>query len=263
MSSPWVQHHYGEAFRIFDDPVLSSWLGKLCAKDTQGPLIHELIKRIYRHLIARVLAAEGAASETEIPTRMVDLHPQAGLLRTRGVSVSQRAICVNLARAGTVPSQICYEELNYLLNPAGVRQDHIGIARQSSESTHHVTGSHVSGHKIGGDLKEALVLFPDPMAATGSTMVEIMNLYRSLEGAKSAKFVAIHCIVTPEYLQRVAREAPELRVYAVRVDRGLSPPEVLALAPGTKWSQEKGLNDHDYIVPGGGGFGEILNNAYV
>jgi uracil phosphoribosyltransferase len=32
--------------------------------------------------------------------------------------------------------------------------------------------------------------------------------------------------------------------------------------PGKRWTEEKGLNDHQYIVPGAGGLGEILNNAY-
>ena len=45
--------------------------------------------------------------------------------------------------------------------------------------------------------------------------------------------------------------------------RFFRPPEVLATVPGTRWGEERGLDDHQYIVPGGGGFGEILNNAYV
>jgi len=38
---------------------------------------------------------------------------------------------------------------------------------------------------------------------------------------------------------------------------------VLATVPGERWDEENGLNDLQYIVPGGGGFGEIMNNAYV
>ena len=50
---------------------------------------------------------------------------------------------------------------------------------------------------------------------------------------------------------------------ALRLDRGLSAPEVLQTAPGERWDEERGLDDKQYIVPGGGGFGEIMNNAYV
>ena len=33
--------------------------------------------------------------------------------------------------------------------------------------------------------------------------------------------------------------------------------------PGERWAEENGLNEVQYIVPGGGGFGELMNNAYV
>jgi hypothetical protein len=52
-------------------------------------------------------------------------------------------------------------------------------------------------------------------------------------------------------------------VYALRLDRGLSPPAVLRTEPGTHWAEERGLNDIHYIVPGAGGVGEILNNAWI
>ena len=75
--------------------------------------------------------------------------------------------------------------------------------------------------------------------------------------------VALHLVVTPEYLKRVLAEFPEMIIYAVRLDRGLSPPDVLASGLGERWDEEKGLNERQYIVPGAGGLGEILNNSYV
>ena len=39
--------------------------------------------------------------------------------------------------------------------------------------------------------------------------------------------------------------------------------EVLKTQPGERWDEEKGLNGKQYIVTGGGGFGEVLNNAFV
>jgi uracil phosphoribosyltransferase len=70
-------------------------------------------------------------------------------------------------------------------------------------------------------------------------------------------------IVTPQYLKQVRTRHPNAIVYAVRLDRGLSPPEVLKAKPGERWDEENGLNELQYIVPGGGGFGELMNNAYV
>jgi hypothetical protein len=64
-------------------------------------------------------------------------------------------------------------------------------------------------------------------------------------------------------VKRVTSQHPGTVIYALRLDRGLSPPEVFDTVPGTLWDRERGLDDRQYIVPGGGGFGELMNNAYV
>jgi uracil phosphoribosyltransferase len=73
----------------------------------------------------------------------------------------------------------------------------------------------------------------------------------------------MHLIVTPEYIRRVTEAHPDAIIYALRLDRGLSPTRVLKTAPGTHWDEERGLNSIQYIVPGAGGVGEILNNAWL
>ena len=42
----------------------------------------------------------------------------------------------------------------------------------------------------------------------------------------------------------------------------MSSQDVLADVPGRQWSKES-LTDKQYIVPGGGGFGELMNNSWV
>ena len=130
---------------------------------------------------------------------------------------------------------------------------------------HQVTGSSMGGCKIGGPIDDAIVLFPDPMGATGSTLVQVLDIYKKAAAREKTakKFIALHLIITPEYIKKIQKECPDLIVYAVRLDRGLSSSKVLESVPGTHWSEERGLNEEQYIVPGGGGFGEILNNAYV
>jgi uracil phosphoribosyltransferase len=71
----------------------------------------------------------------------------------------------------------------------------------------------------------------------------------------------VHLIVTPEYIRRVTSALENVTIHAIRLDRGLSAPDVLATRPGERWDEEKGLNDHQYIVPGAGGVGELINNA--
>jgi len=255
-----IEHRYGANVHILSDPFLLSLLARLCAEETYQPVINELVTTLYSSLLKTVVNREFPAKPTAVRTRMSSMHPEA-VVQASLIDPETPVVAVNLARAGTLPSHVCYTALNYFMNPKLVRQDHISIAR-TTDSGEKVTGSHVSGHKIGGDVRDAIVLFPDPMGATGGTLAEAVSLYKKLHG-KALKYIALHCIVTPEYLKRIQSSHPDLEVYAIRLDRGLSPKDVLDTPPGTYWDRERGLNDKHYIVPGGGGFGEIMNNAYV
>jgi uracil phosphoribosyltransferase len=101
------------------------------------------------------------------------------------------------------------------------------------------------------------------MGATGSSLATAIETYKKKVPGNPRKIINIHLIVTPEYLRNMTKAHPDVAIYAIRLDRGLSSPEVLGTIPGTRWDEERGLDEHQYIVPGGGGFGEIMNNAYV
>ena len=103
----------------------------------------------------------------------------------------------------------------------------------------------------------------DPMGATGGSICTALDAYKAQVVGTPRKVIAAHLIVTPEYVRRVTSQHPATVIYALRLDRGLSPPEVFDTVPGTLWERERGLDDRQYIVPGGGGFGELMNNAYV
>jgi uracil phosphoribosyltransferase len=254
-----IEHRYGDNIHILSNPFLLSHLAKLCAEETTQPLINELVTTIYSSMLQIVVNREFPTLLASIRTRMAAYHPE-GVYEGPVMDSEIPVVTVNLARAGTLPSHICYTALNYFMNPKRVRQDHISIGRTTDEQEK-VTGSKASGHKIGGSIDQAIMLFPDPMGATGGTLVEALDIYKSRGVAQ--KYIALHCIVTPEYLKKVRSKHPDLIIYAVRLDRGLSPARVLGTVPGTHWDQERGLNNKHYIVPGGGGFGEIMNNAYV
>jgi uracil phosphoribosyltransferase len=193
------------------------------------------------------------------PTRMVTHHPRgryAGLV----LDPAQEVVVVDIARAGMIPAMRFFEGLSVLLDPACVRQDHIYSARVLNERGE-VVGADISGAKVGGPVAGRLVVFPDPMGATGTSMVRAMDFYRALSGGPPARFVAVHLIVTPEYLRRVLGSGHDVHVHAIRLDRGCSPADVMAGVPGARWDEERGLNGDDYIIPGAGGLGELLNNT--
>ncbi|MFL5318932.1 MAG: uracil phosphoribosyltransferase, partial [Myxococcaceae bacterium] len=212
-------------------------------------------------LVKMVLNAEFPRKNAAIPTRMIDYTPQ-GIYQGEVIDPEVRAVTVNIARAGTLPSQITYDLLNQTLNPQLCRQDHIIMSREIDLSER-VVGSNIGGAKIGGDIDDAFVFFPDPMGATGGSLSTAIRMYKEKVAGKSRRILCLNLIVTPEYLKRMTTDHPDAVIYAIRLDRGLSPPEVFSTPPGTHWDKERGLDDRQYIVPGGGGFGEIMNNAYV
>lgn len=256
-----VAHHYGPRVHIIDSPFLNGILARLCSPDTFQPEINRLVEVLYTHLISIAINNEFELEKHVQPTRMTEMHPEQNL-RVQRISPRQKAVSVNLARAGTYPSHICYNFLHFSLPGQNVRQDHIFAARVTNRKDS-VTGAHLDGMKIGGDIKGAHVIFPDPMGATGNTMVTAIEHYKTHIPGPAKKFIALNLIVTPEYLKNVLNAHPEVVIYAIRLDRGLSPQAVLEATPGQFWDQERGLNDKQYIVPGGGGFGEIMNNSFV
>jgi uracil phosphoribosyltransferase len=255
-----INHLYGKNVHLVSSPLMLSLLAKLGAPQTHQPQINELVSMLYSYLMDNVIDTIFPRKMVCIETRMRSSHPEAlyeGQIIDPGIPV----VSVDLARAGTFPSHLCYNKLNYLMNPELVRQDHFYVARVSDENGK-VTGVNVSGSKIGGGVENAIVLFPDPMGATGGTIVQAYHHYLKEVGGKPRMMIAMHLIITPEYLEKVTRECPDLHIFALRLDRGLSPNNVLNEIPGKLWKQEKGLSPIQYIVPGAGGLGEILNNSY-
>lgn len=257
-----ISHAYGENVRLLRDPYLLTLLAQLCSPETVQPDVNRLVRSIYEAMAARVVAAEFPQRRVEMSTRMISSTPH-GVYVGKVVEPRTRAVVVDVARAGTLPALVVYETLNQILDPRGVRQDHVFMNRTTDEKTGAVTGVNLSGSKVAGDAAGAILLVPDPMGATGGSMCATVDIYKrdGMEAPKKA--ILMNLIVTPQYLKRVRERHPDAIVYAVRLDRGLSPQDVLQAKPGERWDEENGLNELQYIVPGGGGFGELMNNAYV
>ena len=255
-----LDHAYGENVHILADPFLLTHLAFLCTEGTVQPAVNNVVRDLYQYLIKAVLNGEFPRKVKEFETRMSQLSPH-GFWTGEVIDRETETVTVNIARAGTLPSQVCFDFLNKTLNPAGVRQDHVIMARLTDDEGR-VTGSHFGDSKIGGGIDNRIVMFPDPMGATGSSLSQAIQYYKDNVEGDAKQFVTVNLIVTPEYLARMKKDHPEVHVYAVRLDRGASPADVLAQKPGVRWAEESGLTDKQYIVPGGGGFGEIMNNAY-
>lgn len=258
-----IEHRYGAGVHILADPLALTMLARLCSRGTVQPEVNRLVGELYRSLLHVVIAAEFPRHLLSVETRMADELPAGqGTWSGEAVSAEAEVVCVALARAGLLPSQVAFDFLNQILDPARIRQDHLHLGR-TLDVDGRVTGAGLHAAKIGGGVDGAIMLIPDPMGATGSTVSKVLSHYREQGHGRAERVIACHLIITPEYLRHVRRHHPDVIVYALRLDRGLSSPEVLAMPPGERWDEERGLTEHHYIVPGAGGLGEVMNNAFV
>jgi len=249
-----IEHRYGDRVHVLDDPYMRTLLAELCMPATVQPRLNWLLQSLYDGLLRACINDLFPRKVRSVRTRM------GAEYRAEMLDPTTEVVSVDIARAGIKPSLVCFELLSTVLDPAGVRQDHVIMNRTTNEAGQ-VTGAAISGTKVGGPTEGKILLFPDPMGATGSSLVEVVNWYKANGEGRPARWISLNLIVTPEFLRRVSTDAPELEIYCWRVDRGLSPADVLAKAPGEAWDRERGLDDHHYIVPGAGGLGEVLNNA--
>lgn len=256
-----IKHLYGKQVHLVGNPYLLSLLAHLCSKETVQPEVNRLVVKLYTDLVVMAINQEFPRQAATIPTRMIDYTPE-GIYQGQVLDPEVRAVSVNIARAGTLPSQVTFDLLNTVLTPRLVRQDHIIMSRMLDKAEQ-VVGSNIGGAKIGGDVDDAIVIFPDPMGATGGSLSTAIEMYKKKVPGKMRKIICLHLIVTPEYVKRLTTDHPDVVIYSLRLDRGLSDPAVFGTVPGTMWDKERGLNERQYIVPGGGGLGEVMNNAYV
>jgi uracil phosphoribosyltransferase len=255
-----LEHRYGPKVHILDNLYLLTALAKLSGRRIRHPEMTATLRRIYQIMLANVAGHDLPRVRTEEPTRMQELHPAEGVYRGDVLDPATKIVIVDIIRAGIVPSQVCFEMLTAVLPDDNVRLDHLNMARRA-DAHGHVVGVDLSGSKIGGSVEDCVLLLPDPMGATGSTTIRAVQHYHEHFG-RPERIVAMPMIATPEYLRAVLEAFDDVVIYTARLDRGLSPPDVLAALPGERWSEERGLNDKGYIVPGAGGMGEVLNNAW-
>lgn len=256
-----LAHHYGDNVHILADRWALSILAKLSHPGTKTPELHVLLDAAYRRLL-EAACEQIPVAHVRWPTRMTDREPAAefaGAILDR----DHKVVVVDVARAGMIPAHLFQLGLHEVLEPDNVRVDHLFMDRATDPVSGAVTGIAFHGSKIGGDIEGRTLFVPDPMGATGRSIVHALEHYAANVAGKPAKLVTCHLIVTPEFIRYVTEKVPGVVIYALRVDRGLSSEDVFAAEPGERWAEERGLNAHDYIVPGAGGLGELINNAWI
>jgi uracil phosphoribosyltransferase len=256
-----LTHEYGPDILLLDDPFWRTLLARIGSPDADTAAVPGLVRMAYQRLFQEVLAREFPTRPATQRTRMTANEPRAVVHGEHFCRETHLVICA-VIRAGILPAQACYEAALAVLPPANVRLDFLNLSR-TTDAEHRVTGVRLDGSKLGGPVDDAIVLIPDPMGATGSTVCRAVDVYRSLPGRGPRSLIAAHLMVTPEAIRRALAMAPGLRLYGARLDRGLSSERALASVPGRHPDEERGLDATQYVIPGAGGLGELLTNSWI
>ncbi|MCX7943815.1 MAG: uracil phosphoribosyltransferase [Deltaproteobacteria bacterium] len=256
-----IEHRYDDNVHIIDSPLLFELVARFSRPETIQPEVNRIIRYTYNELLRYIIDMEFPKTKIEYSTRMKK-YTQRGIVRGIGLKKDTKTVIVSILRAGSIPSQLFFDILCWLINPKFIRQDFVSSARIVNKKGK-VIGASINTVKVGGDLSDAYVLIPDPMGATASTLIKVIDEYMKNTRKPPKKIITAHLIITPEFIRNIHKKYPDVIIYSLRLDRGLSSEEVLKSIPGTFKEKERGLDDNQYIVPGAGGVGEIINNSFV
>jgi uracil phosphoribosyltransferase len=195
------------------------------------PLVHDALMELrdvqtpaaaFRRAANRISVLLAAEALKDIPsvtgTVMTPLGPADGRIVTTDVVV------VPVLRAGLGMLDAVLE-----LIPTA-RVGHIGLQRDEATA---IASRYYS--KLPPGLDSSFVLMIDPMLATGGSAVAGIDLIKAA-GARTIRMICI--VAAPEGVSLVQQRHPDVAVYTPVVDRE--------------------LNQHKFIVPGLGDFGDRL-----
>ena len=195
------------------------------------PLVHDALTtlrdratppELFRRMAVRISLLLAAEASRDIPS--VGARVQTPIGPADGRRISGGVVVVPVLRAGLGMLDAVLE-----LIPTA-RVGHIGLQRDEITA---VASQYYS--KLPAELSDAYVLIIDPMLATGGSAVAALDLLRHA-GARQVRMICI--VAAPEGIALVERHHPDVHIYTPVIDAG--------------------LNEHKFIVPGLGDFGDRL-----
>ena len=177
---------------------------------------------LFRRMAVRISLLLAAEATRDLPTSDISVTTPLG--PSPGRRVAGDVVVVPVLRAGLGMLDAVLE-----LIPTA-RVGHIGLQRDEMTA---VASRYYS--KLPQALGASFVLMIDPMLATGGSAVAALDMLRDA-GARSVRMI---CIVSaPEGIALVEEHHPDVHIYTPAIDLA--------------------LNDHKFIVPGLGDFGDRL-----
>ncbi len=223
--------------QILNSTYNLSLLARLGTPEVVQPEVSSIVKELFGNMFGTIMDNE---LEKEIKSVKTRIYPQdkRGIFKGRIFKKKQKIVIADIIRGGIMPSHQYFLKLSNILDQRYVRQDH--IMAQRIETSEGVDGTSLMASKIDGTVRNAIVIIPDPMGATGGSVAEVIDHYQKHFG-KAKRFVIVNLIITPQYVKRLEKIKAPISLYASRLD--------------------KGLTKTDFIWPGLGGVGEMINNT--
>ncbi|HJR59507.1 MAG TPA: uracil phosphoribosyltransferase [Vicinamibacterales bacterium] len=199
------------------------------------PLVHDALSilreaatapELFRRMAVRISLLLAAEATRDLASASVTVSTPLG--PASGRRITRDVVVVPVLRAGLGMLDAVLE-----LIPTA-RVGHIGLQRDEMTA---VASRYYS--KLPQTLDQSFVLMIDPMLATGGSAVAALDMLRDA-GARDVRMI---CIVSaPEGIALVERHHPDVHIYTPVIDQG--------------------LNDHKFIVPGLGDFGDRLYGTH-
>ena len=186
------------AMTVLDHPIIADRLARLRDKGCSSQHFRLLVGNVARLMVPQVtsdLAAEPC--EVETPLELM-----------KGARLARQIVLVPILRAGLSLSDGFLD-----LIPEAVVV-HLGLARNEKTLEPETYYQNVKF-----DFTEAHVLVLDPMLATGGSAAEALRQLKT-QGATRLKFVCL--IASPEGVECLEKEHPDVPIYTAAVDRGLN-----------------------------------------
>lgn len=171
------------------------------------------------HRLSVILTIEATRKLPMIPARV-----DTPLEGASGEMLKEEVVVVPVLRAGLGMVEAVLELLPH------ARVGHIGLQRDERTA---IASQYYE--KLPPDLSNSTALIVDPMLATGGSAVAAISVLQNA-GARDIRLICI--VAAPEGVAAVEAAHPGVHVYTPVVDRE--------------------LNDHKYILPGLGDFGDRL-----
>lgn len=207
-----TQHETGVV--VFDHPLIAHKLASIRDRNTGH--------RSFRAALSQIAGLMVYEATRELPTREETI--ETPMMRTRCRVLAGAITIVPVLRAGLGMIDGILEVM------PEARVGHLGLARdeRTLEPTAYL-------NKLPRDLDDGPVILVDPMLATGGSAAAALKMLRQA-GASDIRMICL--VASPEGIERMRREHPDVKIYAAALDER--------------------IDDNGFILPGLGDAGDRM-----